>query len=66
MTGYPSERLFEEVAYLAYHFHWSYDQVMQFEHHERQRWVNEVAKINRRLNMNGNVNETAREGEAWR
>lgn len=59
MTGYPSERLFEEVAYLAYHFHWSYDQIMQLEHHERQRWVNEVAKINRRLN------EAARE-EAWR
>lgn len=60
MTGYPSERLFEEVAYLAYHFHWPYDQILWLDHHERQRWVNEVAKINRRLN------EAAREGEAWR
>ena len=59
MTGYPSERLYEEVAYLAYHFHWPYDQIMRLDHRERQRWVNEVAKINRRLN------ETARERAAW-
>jgi hypothetical protein len=60
VTGYPSERLYEEVAYLAYHFHWPYDQIMRLDHHERQRWVNEVAKINRRLN------ETTRERETWR
>ena len=56
--GYPSARLLEEVAYLAYHFHWPYDQVMQLEHRERQWWVAEVAKINRRLNAaNGERSE---------
>ena len=45
--SYPTQRLREEVAYLAYHFHWSYDQVMQMDHLERQQWVEEVAKINR-------------------
>lgn len=45
--SYPTQRLREEVAYLAYHFHWSYDQVMQMDHRERQQWVDEVAKINR-------------------
>jgi hypothetical protein len=59
VTGYPSERLYEEVAYLAYHFHWPYDQIMRLDHRERQRWVNEVAKINRRLN------EATRERTAW-
>lgn len=49
MTGYPPDRLFEEVAYIAYHFHWPYEQVMQLEHVERQQWVAEIAKINRRL-----------------
>ncbi len=48
MTGYPSERLFEEVAYIGYHFHWSYDEIMGMEHRERQRWVAEIAKINKR------------------
>jgi hypothetical protein len=57
MIGYPSDRLFEEVAYLAYHFHWPYDQIMQLDHRERQHWVREVAKINQRLNeaMGGNA-----------
>ena len=50
MIGYPSDRLFEEVAYIAYHFHWPHGQIMGLEHHERQRWVEEIAKINRRLN----------------
>jgi hypothetical protein len=49
MTGYPSDRLFEEVAYISYHFHWPYEQVLQLEHHERQQWVAEIARINRRL-----------------
>lgn len=50
MMRYPSERLREEVAYLAYHFHWSYQDIMHMDHRERQRWVAEVARINRRLN----------------
>lgn len=50
MTGYPSDRLFEEVAYLAYYLHWPYDQILQMEHRDRQRWVEEVSRINRRLN----------------
>ena len=50
MTGHPSDRLFEEVAYLAYYLHWPHDQVMALEHPERRRWVAEVAAIHRRLN----------------
>ncbi len=46
MMRYPMDRLHEEVAYLAYYFHWPYDQVMSLEHHERRRWVEQVAKIN--------------------
>ncbi len=40
----------EEVAYLAYHFHWSHDRIMAMEHRERQEWVRQVAQINQRLN----------------
>lgn len=50
MTRYPLEWLHQEVAYIAYHFHWPYDQIMRLEHHERRRWVEEIAEINRRLN----------------
>jgi uncharacterized protein DUF6760 len=48
--GYPLDRLFEEVAYIAYHFHWPHEQIMGLDHGERQRWVDEIGKINRRLN----------------
>ncbi|HET6420517.1 MAG TPA: DUF6760 family protein [Geobacteraceae bacterium] len=48
--GYPSERLFEEVAYIAYHFHWPYETIMGMEHRERCRWVDEIAGLNRRIN----------------
>jgi len=53
MTRYPSDQLHEEVAYVAYHFHWARHEVMQLDHRERQRWVAEVARINRRLNEEG-------------
>ena len=62
MTGYPLDRLFEEVAYIAYHFHWPHDQIMHLEHRDRQRWVAEIAKINQRLNDA----TTARSNDPWR
>jgi hypothetical protein len=50
VSRYPSEQLLEEVAYLAYHFHWSHDQIMTMEHRDRQQWVAQVAQINQKLN----------------
>lgn len=43
-------RLHEEVAYIAFHFHWPHEQILALEHAERRRWVSEIAKINRHLN----------------
>ena len=50
MTGYPSEVLYEEVAFVAYYLHWPYQQIMALDHRERQRWVSEVSRVNQRLN----------------
>ena len=47
--GYPLDRLHEEVAYIAYHFHWPMEEVLALEHADRRRWVEEIARINRRL-----------------
>ena len=47
MIGYPLGQLYEEVASLAYHFHWQHDQLLSLEHRERRRWVEEVNKIHR-------------------
>lgn len=48
--GYRPEHLFQEVAYLAYYFHWPYSQIMDMNHQERLVWVDQVARINKRLN----------------
>lgn len=47
---YAAERLLEEVAYVAYHFHWARGEILDLEHHERLRWVDEIARINTRVN----------------
>ena len=49
MTRYPLSTLYEEVAFIAYHFHWSHEEIMNLEHRDRQLWCEEISKINRRL-----------------
>jgi Family of unknown function (DUF6760) len=43
------DRLFEEVAYVAYHFHWSFAEIADLEHPLRRRFVDEIIGINRQL-----------------
>jgi hypothetical protein len=50
VIGYPLARLYEEVAFVAYHFHWPHDEIMALEHAERRRWVEEVSRINTAIN----------------
>jgi hypothetical protein len=49
MTGYPLEQLHEEVAYIAYHFHWELDTLFNLPHIQRREWVKQIASINRRI-----------------
>ena len=46
---YPAERIYEEVSYVAYHFHWRLDDILDLEHPERLRYVAEIARINERI-----------------
>jgi len=47
--AYPLDRIYEEVAFLAYYFHWDYETIMNMEHQERQRWCEEISRINKKL-----------------
>jgi hypothetical protein len=47
---YPLDQLYEEMAFIAFHFHWSRDELMGLEHGERRRWCEEISSINRRFN----------------
>ena len=35
---------------MAFHFHWPLTEVLDLEHGERRRWVEEISAINQRLN----------------
>ena len=50
---YDEERLFEELTYVAYHLHWPLGDVLDLEHPLRQRFVDEIGKINRRIAVEG-------------
>jgi len=49
VIGYPLTELYEEIAFVAFHFHWSEREVMRMEHRDRRRWVGEISKLNRRI-----------------
>ena len=48
---YAADRLYEEVAYVAFHFHWPLAEILDLEHSQRLRYVSEIAKINTRLSQ---------------
>ncbi|MBT9558030.1 MAG: hypothetical protein IV100_18485 [Myxococcales bacterium] len=48
--SYPLDRIYQEVAYIAYHFHWSPEDVLTMEHRERQVWVKQISEINKEIN----------------
>lgn len=59
-TGEPAggasdglDYLYEEVAFLSYHFGWSHETVLTMPHWERRRWCAEISRINERVNEGG-------------
>ena len=42
---YAADKLYREVAYVAYHFHWSLDDLLDLEHPMRHRFVKEIGRI---------------------
>ena len=44
------DALYQEVAYIAYHLHWSLDEILMMEHRERAIWIREISRINERIN----------------
>jgi hypothetical protein len=53
VLGYPLQALYEEVAFVAYHFHWPAETILDLEHEDRRRWVQEISAINQRRNVDG-------------
>lgn len=45
---YGTDALLEEVSYVAYHFHWTLDALLDLEHADRSRFVEQIGALNRR------------------
>lgn len=43
----------EEVAYIAYYFHWPLDDILKMEHADRRQWAKKIAEINRKMSEVG-------------
>ncbi len=48
MKRYPEPALWDEISYLAYHFHWDLDALLDLEHRDRTRLIKAVSDLNRR------------------
>jgi hypothetical protein len=45
----PVDRLWEEIVYIAYYLHWSFDTILDLDHASRARVIEEIGKINTRI-----------------
>lgn len=42
---YATDRLHEEIAYVAFHFHWGLEEILDLEHRDRRRWADHIASL---------------------
>lgn len=42
---YATDRIHEEIAYIAYHFHWSLENILDLEHRDRRRFTEQIAAL---------------------
>jgi hypothetical protein len=45
----PEEEVFEEVAFIAFHFHWGLGEILDLEHPLRRRFADEIGRITQRI-----------------
>ncbi|KAF4406134.1 MULTISPECIES: DUF6760 family protein [Streptomyces] len=50
---YAADRIHEEVAYIAYHFHWGPDDILDLEHGDRRRYARQIADLVTRAGAEG-------------
>ncbi|MCI3928228.1 MULTISPECIES: DUF6760 family protein [unclassified Streptomyces] len=50
---YATDRLHEEIAYVAYHFHWNLETILDLEHHDRRRYAHQIASFVARAGAEG-------------
>ncbi|MFD9636139.1 DUF6760 family protein [Streptomyces violascens] len=49
MKVYAAANLRSEIAYIAYHFHWSHTELLDLDHLQRRAYIRQITQINQRL-----------------
>jgi Family of unknown function (DUF6760) len=50
ILGHPLDQLYEEVAFIAYHFNWNLQTILDLEHSDRRQFIEEISSLNERAN----------------
>ena len=48
-VAYPLAQVRSEVAYIAYHFHWDIQTILDLPHRERVEWVGQISALNKKI-----------------
>ncbi len=57
-----TDRLWEEIVYIGYYLHWSFDSILELDHASRARVISEIGRINSLLSEGGDVPVPRRDG----
>ena len=66
LKAYPATQLHEEMAFIAYHFHWAHEELMLLEHAERRRWCREISRSIASSTARRRTRSRSVEAPAWR
>ncbi len=50
MSLYPEDKLYQELSFIAYYYHWGMEEVLGLDHRSRRRWCREISEIHREIN----------------
>lgn len=62
---YGTDLLMEEVSYVAYHFHWPLDTILDLEHPLRRDFVARIGAINTAINAAANPAANSAAEDGW-
>ncbi|SDF45692.1 hypothetical protein SAMN05216553_101725 [Lentzea fradiae] len=51
ITVEDRDRLWEEIVYIAYYLHWSFESILELDHRTRARVIHEIGAINTRVDQ---------------
>lgn len=47
IKAYSQKRLIQEIAFIAYYFHWSRKEIIELSHLERIQWCNTISEFHK-------------------